>query len=92
MKPLRIKTINEFHLLNQLPSPEYPLISMVDYAQVAATKKDNPTRSTVADYYSIAVKQFITRKITNHKILNRLEELLTVYFNSDDLANKGLPS
>ncbi len=37
-------------------------------------------------------RQFITRKITNHKILNRLEELLTVYFNSDDLANKGLPS
>ena len=37
-------------------------------------------------------RQFITRKITNHKILNRLEELLTNYFNSDDLANKGLPS
>ena len=37
-------------------------------------------------------RQFITRKITNHKILNRLEELLASYFNSDDLANKGLPS
>jgi len=37
-------------------------------------------------------RQFITRKITNHKILIRLEELLTTYFNSDDLANKGLPS
>jgi len=37
-------------------------------------------------------RQFITRKISNHKILNRLEELLTNYFNSDDLVNKGLPS
>ena len=37
-------------------------------------------------------RQFITRKITNHKILDRLEELLTNYFNSDDLVNKGLPS
>ena len=37
-------------------------------------------------------RQFITRKITNHKILTRLEELLTNYFNSDDLVNKGLPS
>jgi len=37
-------------------------------------------------------RQFITRKIANHKILNRLEDLLTGYFNSDDLINKGLPT
>ena len=37
-------------------------------------------------------RQFLTRKITNHKILDRLEELLTDYFNSDDLVNKGLPT
>ena len=37
-------------------------------------------------------RQFITRKITNHKILNRLEDILEEYFNSDDLMNKGLPT
>lgn len=37
-------------------------------------------------------RQFITRKITNHQILDRLETLLSDYFNSDDLATKGLPS
>ncbi|MFT4155913.1 helix-turn-helix domain-containing protein [Parafilimonas sp.] len=37
-------------------------------------------------------RQFITRKKTNHKILNRLEELLTAYFNSGDLITKGLPT
>ncbi|MBL0745505.1 helix-turn-helix domain-containing protein [Chryseolinea lacunae] len=37
-------------------------------------------------------RQFITRKITNHQILNRLEEILTTYFNSDALATKGLPT
>jgi len=37
-------------------------------------------------------RQFITRKITNHKILDRLEDILTKYFNNDDLVNKGLPS
>lgn len=36
-------------------------------------------------------RQFITRKITNHQILNRLEDLLTTYFDSDDLIEKGLP-
>lgn len=37
-------------------------------------------------------RQFITRKITNHKILNRLDELLTAYFNDDGLTTKGLPT
>ncbi|MDJ1498439.1 helix-turn-helix transcriptional regulator [Cytophagaceae bacterium DM2B3-1] len=37
-------------------------------------------------------RQFITRKLANHQLLNRLEELLTAYFKSDDLANKGMPS
>jgi AraC-like DNA-binding protein len=36
-------------------------------------------------------RQFITRKISNHKILNRLEDILTDHFNSDD-AMKGLPT
>lgn len=63
MKPLRIKTISEFHQMNQLPPPEHPLISVVDYAQVAAAKKDNPTQSTVADYYSISVKRGLSGKM-----------------------------
>jgi AraC-like DNA-binding protein len=37
-------------------------------------------------------RQFITRKITNHKILNRLEDLLTDYFNGGDLTADGLPT
>lgn len=36
-------------------------------------------------------RQFITRKITNHHILDRLEKLLSEYFNNDDLITKGLP-
>lgn len=37
-------------------------------------------------------RQFITRKITNHKILDRLETILNDYFKSNDLATKGLPT
>jgi AraC family transcriptional activator of pobA len=37
-------------------------------------------------------RQFITRKISNHTILNRLEDLLSAYFNSDDLVKMGLPT
>jgi len=37
-------------------------------------------------------RQFITRKMMNHQILNRLEDTLATYFESDALATKGLPT
>lgn len=37
-------------------------------------------------------RQFITRKITNNKLLNRLEEILSDYFNNDELLSNGLPT
>lgn len=37
-------------------------------------------------------RQFITRKVANHQILDRLEKLLTDYFNEEDLISKGLPT
>jgi AraC family transcriptional regulator, transcriptional activator of pobA len=37
-------------------------------------------------------RQFITRKISNHRILSQLEALLTEYFKSGDLVNKGIPT
>ncbi len=37
-------------------------------------------------------RQFVTREKANHQILERLEKLLTDYFNSDDLISKGLPT
>jgi AraC-like DNA-binding protein len=37
-------------------------------------------------------RQFITRKISNHQILERLEKLLEDYFIDDSLVKKGLPT
>ncbi|RQO74353.1 AraC family transcriptional regulator [Pedobacter sp. KBW06] len=37
-------------------------------------------------------RQFITRKVVNHQILNRLEEILSDYFKDDYLSKNGLPT
>ena len=37
-------------------------------------------------------RQFITRKITSHKILERLEEALSIYLNNEALLSKGAPT
>lgn len=40
-------------------------------------------------YYN---RQLTVREKTNHQILERLEKILTDYFNNDDLISKGLPT
>ncbi|MDG3581219.1 helix-turn-helix domain-containing protein [Galbibacter pacificus] len=37
-------------------------------------------------------RQFITREISSHQILDRLENVLTDYFNNGDLILKGVPT
>ena len=37
-------------------------------------------------------RQFITRKITNHQLLDRVEDFLNRYFAGDMVSKKGLPS
>jgi AraC family transcriptional regulator, transcriptional activator of pobA len=37
-------------------------------------------------------RQFLTRKISNHQILDKLESLLEDYFNGDSASSNGLPS
>jgi len=37
-------------------------------------------------------RQFITRRIGNHRLLERLEDLLNTYFAGDNLVEKGLPT
>lgn len=37
-------------------------------------------------------RQFLTRKISSHQVLNRVEETLCKYLNSNDLIKKGLPT
>jgi AraC-like DNA-binding protein len=51
-KPLRIKSITEFHRMRGLPAPEHPLISVVDYSILEPAHG-----SVVFDYYSISIKR-----------------------------------
>lgn len=63
MKPFHIKSITDFHRVNYLPPPEHPLISVVDYALVAAAKRNNEAQAIFGDYYSISVKRGLGGKM-----------------------------
>lgn len=63
MKPIRVKTISEFLKMHQLPPPEHSLISVVDYAKVAAAKQHVGSQAMVSDYYSVSVKRGLEGKM-----------------------------
>jgi AraC-like DNA-binding protein len=63
MIPHRIKSISEFHSIFNLPKPEHPLISVVDYALLVKAKLHVDITVTVSDYYSISVKRGLSQKM-----------------------------
>jgi AraC family transcriptional activator of pobA len=59
---IRIKTISEFHRLRNLPPPEHPLISVVDYSKMNDIPEDNAA-GLIFDYYSISIKRGVAGKL-----------------------------
>lgn len=54
---VRVETIAQLHRLQELPNPQHPLISLVDYAQL----KEKPGMSVVFDFYSISLKRGVNK-------------------------------
>lgn len=63
MKPYHIPSINEFHKVFNLPKPEHPLISVVDYAVLVEAKAHIEIHAMIADYYSISMKRGLSEKM-----------------------------
>lgn len=62
MTPIRLKTITEAHRLLGLPSPEHPLISILNYADLKVTGFEGEL-SAMFDFYYISLKKGFTNKL-----------------------------
>jgi len=60
--PLHIKSISQFHKLRNLPPPEHPLISVIDYAAMQASDTDE-SGGLLFDFYLISVKKGLIGKL-----------------------------
>jgi len=58
----RVRTITEFHRTRQLPAPQHPLISVVDYAQINMMPEYLDSSWTF-DFYFISLKRNFSAKI-----------------------------
>lgn len=59
--PIRIKTISQFHSLRGLPKPKHPLISVINFEDMAQTS-ESLTQSLIFDFYMISVKRDMDHK------------------------------
>jgi len=57
----RFKSLSEFHNYSNLPKPEHPLISLVDYSQVKYPSNTNEIK-WLQDFYSIGLKRNVSEK------------------------------
>ncbi|MCE7055209.1 helix-turn-helix transcriptional regulator [Algoriphagus sp. AGSA1] len=60
-KTFRLHSLSEFHSLCDLPQPEHPLISLIDYSKVDYPFEENQI-SWIQDFYSIGLKRNVSAK------------------------------
>ena len=61
-KPVRVKTISEFHRLRGLPQPEHPLISVIEHAALKYSRDEN-SLTGIFGFYSISIKRGVPGKL-----------------------------
>ena len=59
--PIRIKTISQFHTLRGLPKPKHPLISVINFEDMAPST-ESLKQSLMFDFYMISVKRDMNHK------------------------------
>lgn len=57
----RFKSISEFHSYGNLPKPEHPLISLIDYSKVNYPTNTNEIK-WIQEFYSIGLKRNVNQK------------------------------
>ncbi len=60
-KPIRLKTISEFHKLRGLPAPKHPLISVINFEDMKVPSVIGK-QSLLFDFYMISVKRNMDHK------------------------------
>src|SRR5690606_10476538 len=59
-KPIKVKSISEYHQLHGLPAPEHPLISIIDYAKLKRLE-GMENIPIIFGYYTISLKRGVSK-------------------------------
>ncbi len=82
----KINSISEFHTLRNLPKPEHPLISLIDYTAIIHTPENNNI-SWLQSYYSIALKKDVPGKYRYGQQTYDFDDGLMSFFAPNQVLN-----
>ena len=85
----RLKTVSDLHRFNQIPSPEHPLISLIDYSKIKPTPENNELK-WIQSFYTISIKRNVTGKYRYGQQSYDFDEGLMTFFSPDQVISVQL--
>ena len=85
----RLKTISDLHRFNQIPPPEHPLISLIDYSKI----KPIPVNSElkwIQEFYTISTKRNVSGKFRYGQQSYDFDEGLMTFFSPEQVISVQL--
>lgn len=58
----RFNSLSDFHTFSNLPGPEHPLISLIDYSQISYPTDNDTELKWIQDFYSIGLKRNVNAR------------------------------
>ncbi len=85
----RLETISDLHRFNDIPPPEHPLISLIDYQLVKHTSETNEFK-WIQSYYSISIKRNVLGKYRYGQQSYDFDEGVMTFFSPDQVITVEL--
>lgn len=85
----RLKTISDLHRFNELPPPEHPLISLIDYSKAKHTSDTNEMK-WIQGFYTIALKRGVVGKYRYGQQSYDFDEGLMTFFSPEQVISVEL--
>ena len=85
----QLRTISDLHRFNEIPPPEHPLITLVDYRLIKHTSDTNEFK-WIQSYYSISLKRNIVGKYRYGQEPYDFDEGVMTFFSPDQVISVEL--
>lgn len=85
----RLKSITDLHRFNQLPPPEHPLLSLIDYSLISPTPDGNELK-WIQEFYTVSIKRNVVGKYRYGQQLYDFDEGLMTFFAPEQVISVQL--
>lgn len=84
--PYLINSISELHRLLEIPKPEHPLVSVINFADIKCFSTENLT-SIIYNFYSVCIKRDFKGKVKYGQNYYDFDEGVMTFFSPNQLIN-----